>query len=272
MSIKKIAWNRAPLPLLKAAASVAGGFRAREKLGLLRRQWYAYGLLSAADHAKKVGKSGIWAIEFGVASGRGIKNLLSLSRQVTAETGINIRVAGFDTGSGMPPPTDYRDHPEKYQLGDFPMIDYAKLSDELGDNAELVIGNIAETIDGFRSRLSRDCPIGFVAVDVDTYTSSKAALRLMEGDSESYLPMTWHYFDDCSSRSHFNRFAGELLSIEEFNQAHDLRKLDIDRGAWNAHRQLGPQLWHERMFIMHVFDHPWRTAFVERPQKIIKAE
>lgn len=272
MTVRQMFWNHAPLSMLRMAARATGGFRAKAALGLERRPWYAYGLLSAADHARKVGKSEIWALEFGVAAGRGMRNLLYLSRHVTRETGVTIRLAGFDTGSGMPLSNDYRDHPEKYSAGDFPMTDYAKLKEDLGDGVDLVIGDIAKTIDGFRERLSEDCPVGFVAIDVDTYTSSKATLRLFDGDANFYLPMTWCYFDDCSSRSHFNRFAGELLSIEEFNQGHELRKLDVDRGVWNAQRRLGPQLWHERMYILHIFDHPWRTAATKRSPKIIEAE
>lgn len=256
--------------MLKVAAQLQGRYRAKEKLGLIRRPWYAYGLLSAADYARKVGKNEIWAIEFGVASGRGLRNLAALAREVSRETGVKIRLAGFDTGSGMPPSNDYRDHPEKYREGDFPMTDYPKLKKDLGDEVELVIGDIDKTIDGFRDKLSPDVPIGFVAIDVDTYTSSKAALRLFTGNPEAYLPMTWCYFDDCSSRSHFTRFAGELLSIDKFNSKNELRKIDNDHGAWNAHRRIGPQLWYEHMFILHSFDHPWRTARTDSPTKILK--
>lgn len=269
MNIRQSIWTHAPLVLLRAAVRAGGSFRAREKLGLMRRPWYAYGLLAAADHAKKMGTKQIWALEFGVAAGRGLRNLLDLSREVERATGVRIKLAGFDTGSGMPPSTDYRDHPERYQIGDYPMVDYDQLRKDLGDNVELVIGDIDETIDSFRERLSAECPVGFVAIDVDTYSSSKAVFRLFDGDADLYLPMTWCYFDDCSNRSHFNRFAGELLAIEEFNQEHDLRKLDIDRGVWNTHRRLGPQLWYERKFILHVFDHPWRTAATDRSPKII---
>lgn len=271
MSLRQKVWTHAPLGLLKSAVGLAGGFRAKEKLGLVHRPWYAYGLLAAADLARKIGKKEIWAIEFGVAAGRGIRNLVDLSGHVVHETGVSIRITGFDTGSGMPPPTDYRDHPERYQHGDFPMVDYKALMKKLDGSANLVIGEISKTIDAFHQKLSHDCPVGFVAVDVDTYTSSKAALRLFDGSPELYLPMCWCYFDDCSSRSHFNRFSGELLAIDEFNQEHQLRKLDTDRGVWNAHRRMGPQLWYERMYILHVFDHSWRSKPETRAPKIINA-
>lgn len=270
MNIKSLAWNHAPLSILKSAAIVTGaGMRTKEKLGLVPRPWYAYGLLSAADHAKKVGVKAIWSLEFGVASGRGLRNMAVIAREVEKITGIDIYIAGFDTGTGMPPSDDYRDHPEKYKSGDYPMVDEAKLRADVGDRVELIIGNIEDTVDEFRNRLSSERPIGFVAIDVDVYSSTVSALRLFDSAPEHYLPMTFSYFDDCSSRSHFNRFAGELLAIDEFNDAHEIRKIDIDRGVWNSHRQLGPQLWYERMYITHIFDHPWRTAAVKRAAKLL---
>jgi hypothetical protein len=41
--------------------------------------------------------------------------------KTTAVTGVKIDVYGFDTGKGLPPPRTYRDHPELYRQGDFPM-------------------------------------------------------------------------------------------------------------------------------------------------------
>ena len=193
-----------------------------------------------------------------------------MSKVVTKETGVKIRVAGFDTGTGMPPSTDYRDYPDKYQKGDFPMVDYEKLKSELSENAEIIIGDVDDTVDSFRNKLTNKCPVGFVAIDVDTYTSTKSALRVFESEPEHYLPMTISYFDDCSCRSHFNRFCGELLAIDEFNSEHELRKLDIDRGVWNSHRQIGPQLWYERVYILHVFEHAKKRELKKRSAKIIK--
>ena len=38
-------------------------------------------------------------------------NLCRISRKVSAITGIEFEIVGFDSGVGMPPPQDYRDHP-----------------------------------------------------------------------------------------------------------------------------------------------------------------
>lgn len=112
------------------------------------------------------------------------------SVEVEALTGVNIKIAGFDTGKGMPPSDDYRVHPEKYKECDYPMADEAKLRSDIGEMLERVIGNIDDTVDGFRSRLSAERPIGFVAIDVDVYSSTMSALRLFDSAPESYLPMT----------------------------------------------------------------------------------
>ena len=176
--MKSLAHKALPLPVLGPLTRSFGSFRAKERLGLIRRPWYAYGLLSAADRAAKLGYEQIAAIEFGVASGRGLRNMVALSRNVAEATGVEIRVVGFDRATGMPPTTDYRDHPEVYGEGDYPMIDEGKLRRDIGDSAELIIGDIEETVTGYKERLHKASPVGFMAVDVDIYSSTKAALRL----------------------------------------------------------------------------------------------
>lgn len=267
---RSLLWKYFPLPMLKLLYIFYNSFRSREKLGLVNRPWYAYGLLSAADRAKKNGINEIWALEFGVATGRGLKNIIELSGSISKETGVKIHIAGFDTGTGMPPPVDYRDHPEIYREGDYPMFNKEDLEKNIGKSANLIIGDIEDTIQPFMKNLSETCPIGFVSVDVDTYSSTKSVFKLFESESNYYLPLTFVYFDDCSSRSHFNKFCGELLAIDEFNAEHELRKFDIDRGVWNSHRRIGPEVWYERMFILHIFDHHKRVSNNSRETKLIK--
>ena len=91
----KIIWRFAPLLLLKLLVRIFGSFRSKKKLGNLLRPYYAYSLISAADRAKKRGIREIWALEFGVAVGRGLRILVELARQVEAETGVKVKVAGF---------------------------------------------------------------------------------------------------------------------------------------------------------------------------------
>jgi hypothetical protein len=53
-------------------------------------------------------------------------------------------------------------------------------------------------------------------------------------------------------------YAGELLAITEFNEAHQHRKVEPDRLlAYN--RVFKNAEWLAHMFKLHVFDHPERT-------------
>jgi hypothetical protein len=53
------------------------------------------------------------AAEFGVANGAGLLNMCEIAARVTRETGVGFRIVGFDAGTGLPQPIDYRDHPER---------------------------------------------------------------------------------------------------------------------------------------------------------------
>uniref|UniRef100_UPI00404793A2 hypothetical protein n=1 Tax=Algoriphagus sp. TaxID=1872435 RepID=UPI00404793A2 len=121
----------------------------------------------------------------------------------------------------MPPPVDYRDHPEKYFTGDFPPIDNQKLVNSLPVNAKLILGNISDSIKDFDKHLN--CPIGFVSIDVDYYTSTIDCLKLFNFPPDNYLPYGFTYFDDVYNIDH-NEFCGELLALNEFNLKNSIGK------------------------------------------------
>jgi hypothetical protein len=157
----------------------------------------------------------------------------------------------------MPTPVDYRDHPEYYAAGDFPM-DGPALAAKLPPNARVLYGDIAETVPGFLAGLSRAAPIGFVSLDVDYYSSARAALRVLEDpDPFKYLPLTTVYLDDVAFEGH-NLWCGELLAVEEFNATHERRKI----GKYNFLRQtriFKNPAWIDHMYTLHVLEHPART-------------
>src|SRR6266513_2724569 len=105
---------RYPAAALEARgrAAASGSFRDHVRFDLVGRPQHAFGLLAAADLAAFVGVEAIVAIEFGVAEGAGLLDLADLASAVATETGVAIEVVGFDSGAGLPPPKDYRDHPE----------------------------------------------------------------------------------------------------------------------------------------------------------------
>src|SRR5262249_21760536 len=131
-----------------------GDFRAREQYGLIPRPQYAYGMLRAADQAKYIGAKSVTVVELGVASGRGLLNMIDCAKLITAETGITFRVIGFDTGAGLPSIEGYKDHPEIWNPGDFAMEDRVTLEKRLEGNAQIVWGDIDRTIDTFTKSLT----------------------------------------------------------------------------------------------------------------------
>jgi len=269
---KRIAVERLtePLHLNVAAAVVAvlGTTRGKIAFDVLVRQQHAFGLLDAADAARERGLSRVTVVELGVGSGTGLLNICDLAKRVEAATGIGFEIVGFDTGEGLPPPDDYRDHPELYKEGWFP-LDRAALERALPANARVVYGDLRDTIDDFVRTLSPAAPLGFATLDVDYYSSSLHALRLFLGDATCYLPTVCVYVDDVHERTH-TRFAGELLAIEEFNAEHELRKLDADRGLI-YHRVFKHAEWLQHMFKLHVFDHPERSS-IEKPAEIVAVD
>jgi hypothetical protein len=234
-----------------------GTVRDKERMGLLPKPSYAYGLFRAADVARFLGKRRVTVCEFGVATGNGLLALINLAALISCETGVEFRIVGFDTGEGLPQICSYPDHPELWSAGDFPMVDRAALVKRVDGRAELLFGDIKDTVGGFIASLSPEVPLGFVSVDVDIYTASHASLRCFEGGPELYLPAISMYFDDVSS-FFSNRWCGELRAIEEFNQVGEFRKIDRDRTMIN--RAVNKSyIWHEHMYVCHVLDHESRT-------------
>jgi hypothetical protein len=269
---RRIAVERLSEPLhlnaISLGVAVFGGLRSKEAFDLLVRQQHAFGLLTAADQARARGIRRLSVVELGVGAGTGFLNLCELAARVTKETGVEFRLTGFDTGEGMPPPSDYRDHPELYKEGWFPMNREA-LVKSLPANAQIRFGPIGETMESFVGELGREAPLGFATIDVDFYSSTKDALHLFEGPADAYLPFVTVYVDDLALPTH-TRYAGELLAMREFNDDHQLRKLDWD---WNLQhtRVFKRAEWLTHMFKLHVLDHPERND-LSRPSEVAEFE
>jgi hypothetical protein len=186
-----------------------------------------------------------------------------IAELITAETGVVVQIAGFDSGEGMPPAQDFRDHPEQFGLGDFPM-DRPRLEAKLPANCRLVLGDVKKTVPEFlNSNLSPEAPLGFAAFDLDYYSSTKHALRLLsDADAANYLFLPVLYFDDIVL-PHYSDWAGELLAINEFNAEHDLRKIQQFRFL-RSRRLLKNARWIDQIFILHLFDYPQAREHEQR--------
>jgi hypothetical protein len=213
---------------------------------------YLYCVLHAARLASVLGVPAISVIEFGVAGGRGLLALEAASMYTEEAYDVSIEVYGFDSGRGLPKPTDFRDCPNLFLEGQFP-LDQARLLENL-ERAELILGLVDETVPEFVSR--RPAPIGFVSFDLDLYSSTVSALTAFEADAELMLPRVVCYFDDITGFTYADH-NGERLAISEFNAAHDFRKLSqIYAAEFYVPRSQSRELWPRKLYLAHILDHP----------------
>jgi len=233
---------------------------------LVLRPQHAYSLYKAADLALESNQKKVSVIEFGVANGAGLSNIQKIAKKITKDTGILFDIYGFDTGQGMPPPTSYKDHPDCYQEGDFPM-DFDLLQKSLDSNTKLIIGNIEETLPKFLTKNFDDCPIAFISIDVDYYSSSVQALKILDMHANQYLPRVVIYLDDLQDESH-NSWCGELAAVNEFSEKNDYRK--IERHTFvRSYRVFQRARWIDHMFVAHILDHPLRNPLEQLRSPII---
>ena len=239
-----------------------GSLRQKEQFGVLKRPNYAYGLLRAADLAKYFGKKKTTVCEFGVAGGDGLLNMISLGRQISLETGIEFRIVGFDTGEGLPKIEGYKDHPELWSAGDFAMQDRKMLLSRIGNRAEMIFGDIRDTINHFITTLDETAPLGFIAIDVDIYSATINSLQCLLGRPELYNPAVSIYFDDVTF-FFANKWCGELAAIEEFNNENKMRKIDNDR-SFPGNRPSKYENWYQQMYSCHILDHEARNVQIRK--------
>jgi hypothetical protein len=235
-------WLRCPI----------GSVQTRIAFDIWPRPHYAFGVFAAAQLAKALGLPGISVIEFGVAGGRGLIALQAVSEKIGRAIGIRIDVFGFDSGGGMPEAVDYRDLPHVWAKG-FYRMDPEPLKARL-TSARLVIGDVGETVPEWIKRGA--LPIGFLAFDLDYYSSTVKAFSAFDGPPETHLPRVFCYFDDIlwPERACHNEFVGELLAIREFNERSSHRKISLLHLLRNM--RFIPAAWNDQIYVMHDFAHP----------------
>jgi hypothetical protein len=177
---------------------------------------------------------------------------------------VDVDVYGFDTGKGLPKPLDYRDCPNLWSPGYFPM-DKEKLQSRL-QKAKLLLGLVEDTVPEFIK--SKPSPVAFISFDLDYYTSTMQAFKLLEADQNLLLPRVHCYFDDIMGFT-YSDYNGERLAISDFNASHASRKISPIYGLKYflpaAHAQAD---WSEMFYLAHIFDHNLyarNDGFVRRP-------
>ena len=219
------------------------------------RHQYVWPAVQAANLAKHLGFDRVSFIEFGVAGGNGLLTLEVIARRLEDRFGIHIEVYGFDSGAGLPRPCDYRDMPNLWSEGYFPM-EVEKLRRRL-TKADLLLGPVEETVSQFLER--PPAPVAFVAFDLDYYSSTIQAFALFDADQRLFLPRVHCYFDDILGYT-FCDFNGERLAITDFNAAHSSRKVAAIPGIrYYVPERYANQMW-EKYHMLHIFDHQLYTC------------
>jgi hypothetical protein len=216
------------------------------------RPEYLWGSLHGAHLAKALGIGAVSLVEFGVAGGNGLIDLDRIGGAVEDHLGVETAVFGFDTGHGLPRPTDVRDCPNLFSGGDYPM-DVEKLRPRL-QRAELILGDVAETTAPFLAR--KPPAIAFVSFDLDLYTSTASAFSLFERNADALLPRVHCHFDDVTGFTYAD-FNGARLAIREFNERNAQRKISpVYAPEHYVPRRFAGGLWVKKIFLAHILDHP----------------
>lgn len=229
-----------------------GSLDFRLSLAALDRPQYAFGVNQAIYLASKLKHSKVSVIEFGVATGEGLLVLEAYATELGRRAGIEVEVYGFDLGSGLPAPSDYRDLGYAWQRGAYQM-DIEGLRKRL-KSARLVLGDVRDTVTEFLR--AEHAPIGFISFDLDYYSSTTAAFQVFAGPDNSILPRVICYFDDVVSdghQLHCDR-VGELLAIREFNKNEKSGHTLAPIGRLEVNLMF-PSVWTQQLWVYHRFQH-----------------
>ena len=193
------------------------------KKGMLPRPHYALGLYFAAVQAKSLGFKKIKVLEFGCHNFEGLIDLENHIADIRKFLNLEFEIYGFTLKSGLPNYSNgkfdryYRWSPKEYPMNNLNNLKKLKTS-------KVIFGDIKNTLTKFLKRNKFEkSPIGFVIFDLDLYTSTKYALKVLRMRDNCYLPRLINYFDDNSFSSVDE---GELRAISEFNKK-NIRKISI---------------------------------------------
>jgi hypothetical protein len=216
--------------------------------GILPRPQYALGLFLCAAIAKQQGIKKFSAIEFGCWEGEGLLDLEHYSEEIEKIFDIKIEIYGFEGGTGMPKPTDFKDRLYQFSEGEM------KFSTDENKNrlkkSQFIIGKFKETVPNFLN--GKFAPIGCVFNDADYFSSTNDSFGIFK-NSENLLPKVFLYFDDLNFSS---KLTGELGAINHFNKNNNLQIESIPEMAetmsiyWKKWIFLG-----KRFFLIHNFNH-----------------
>jgi hypothetical protein len=236
----------------------------RLRLAAVDRPNYGYCIYGAANLASRLGYPKISVLEFGCGGGRGLLNAEMHIGEIEKIFPVSIELYGFDIGSGLPEPQDYRDMPYYFRSGLYEMNTKA-LAEKL-KIAKVVIGDVKDTCSTFFANYA-PAPVGCVFHDLDFYSATRDALHLLEEDAKNLLPRIFMYFDDIIGDDVWlcNDFTGERLAIREFNQRNANKKIDVLHFLPEVYPY---ETWTRQIYAFHDFEHPRYNDFVADAEQI----
>lgn len=219
--------------------------------GALQRPAHAYCMWHAARLARELGYAEISVAEFGVAGGNTLRILERYAQEIEKSLGVRLQLFGFDTGSGLPPPQGELDLPYWFRSAQYAM-DTAALAPRL-QSAQLVLGNVRDTVGDFFAKPGRP-PLAVILNDLDYFSSSRDAMKILDTSAVNFLPRLFVYLDDVvgGPEEMYGPCNGQLAAVELFNQSHDRIKLHLNQNLLPD----SSLPWRTQIYYAHLFDHP----------------
>jgi hypothetical protein len=239
-------------------------YEKRLSIEAVDRPHYGYCIFQAAKLASLLNYPRMSVIEFGCGGGNGLINAEMHIKEVTKLFSVDIELYGFDSGTGMPAPVDYRDMPHYFRSGLYEMNRDA-LNRRL-KHAKLVIGDVRDTCATFLQEY-QPAPIGCMFHDLDYYSSTRDALTLFDREPRYFLPRVFMHFDDIIGNDIWlcNEFTGERLAIRDFNQTHQSKKISKN---YSVAKRYPNSWWPDHVYIHHDFEHPRYNDFVADKEQV----
>jgi hypothetical protein len=239
-------------------------YEERVAIGAVERPTYAYCIFQAAKLASLLNYKKISVLEFGCGGGNGLVVAENHIFEVERIFDVKLELYGFDTGTGLPKPRDYRDIPHFFRGGLYKMdIDAVQRKLKL---AKLVIGDVKKTCTKFFEEYD-PAPIGCILQDLDYYSSTLDSFTIFDAEPVHFLPRVFMYFDDIVGGDVWlsNDYTGERLAIDEFNQQHKFKKICQNYYLLEEYRIP----WFSSMIrIYHDFEHPRYNDYIGSSEQL----
>ena len=212
-------------------------------------------LYEACLEAKKLGIHQVSVIELGVAGGAGIVSLEKYKKKIEKVLDINIKIYGFDMGSGLPKIEADEDLPFLWRKGLY-NIDKAALEKKV--NSKIFYGDVKNTVDDFvKINKNNICCIFF---DLDLYTSTINFLNQIPKIKDHLLPRVLCYFDDVYVfENYINQFNGVFKAIDEFNKNFSEFKLGYSVDHFKSFKF---PLARTSIYTLHSFKNPLYKKYI----------